>query len=139
MPILLNYNGLNNSFQQLSNCSDISLALMNKVIRENRILISPSRFKTIEGHKKELEQSLKLCSETREALFMYFGKDKLNKLKKLIGYDFVECILEEYISTLRKLNYDVGEGDFLLREACKGKRTQVVHASDIQLIEVKNI
>lgn len=139
MAILLNFNGLNNTFRKLSGYSNVNLALVKEEIQRNRVLMTPSRFKTIKGQKKDLERSLKLCSETRGELLMYFGEDKLDKFKKMIGYDFVECILEEYISALRKLNYNVGEGDFLLRESRNKDKSEVVYASDVQLIEAKYI
>lgn len=139
MAILLNFNGLNNTFRNLSGYSGVNLGLVKEEIQRNRVLMTPSRFKTIKGQKKDMEQSLKLCSETHGALLMYFGEDRLDKFKKLIGYDFVECILEEYISALRKLNYHVGEGDFLLRESRNKDKSEVVYASEVQLIEVKYI
>ena len=140
MSILLNFNGLNNSFRELSelsSCCDFNFECMNEVIRRNRVLMSPSRFMN-KGSRKKLEQSLELCSDTRKAIFCYFGKNKLEKLEKRIGYDIVKRILEEYILLLKKMNYDVGEGNFLLMETLK-EDISIVYASEVQLIEEKYI
>lgn len=137
MSIILNFNGLSNSVRELLDSTDISSTLALDKFRQNRVFITPSRFK-IQENIKSFDQSLELCSGARKAISNYLGKNRLNKLNELIGSDILQILITEYIAHLRKDKYDVGSGDFLLRETWK-ENIQVIDASEIQLIEEKYI
>lgn len=140
MSIILNFNGLSNSVRELldSTDTDISSTLALDKFRQNRVFITPSRFK-IQENIKSFDRSVELCSGTRKAISNYLGKNRLNKLNELIGSDILQILITEYIAHLRKDKYDVGSGDFLLRETLKENIQEVINASEIQLIEEKYI
>ncbi len=137
MVILVNFNGLSNFVRDVSHVTKESPTWISENIRKHRVFMAPSRFKN--NVFKEYKESSTLCSDLRRTLLIYFGRSKLDSLCDEAGEDILKCLLREYISLLREMNYDVGEDDCLLEKTVNEADEPVITASEVQVLEEKYI
>ena len=143
MPIILfNFKGIRDTVSHLSKCSDPSAVDVSEEMRRRRVFMTPSRFSkgnTCADFDLSFARSADLCAEVKNAISTYFGSERLDEVSKLIDKDIMRCFILEYISKLRKLNYDVGVGDVLLNKTLRTVAPPPVMARSVKVISSKII
>lgn len=143
--ILFNFKGIRDTVSHLSKCSDPSAVDVSEEMRRRRVFMTPSRFSrfskgnTCADFDLSFARSADLCAEVKNAISTYFGSERLDEVSKLIDKDIMRCFILEYISTLRKLNYDVGVGDVLLNKTLRTVAPPPVMARSVKVISSKII